>query len=174
MKAKIIIFCLCCLSFFTGCIETGMSDSEIRSMSDSMLDAKYFLSENKEEKARIQDEQIRRRIVHANEVKQRVSTAVSLQDFEVIPKNDQYIIASDRRKWYVDRHPDLSSRTREAILKGIVHLQMTSEQVRASIGLPDDINRTVYSFGVHEQWVYGKYGDRYLYFEDGILTSWQD
>ena len=40
-----------------------------------------------------------------------------------------------------------------------------------SWGQPDDINRSVGSWGVHEQWVYG---DEYLYFENGKLTSWQD
>ena len=43
--------------------------------------------------------------------------------------------------------------------------------VRASWGKPDDINRSVGPWGVHEQWVYGY---KYLYFEDGSLTSWQD
>jgi len=38
-----------------------------------------------------------------------------------------------------------------------------------------DINRTVSSFSVREQWIYGGLQDRqYLYFEDGILTTWQD
>jgi len=48
---------------------------------------------------------------------------------------------------------------------------MGSNMVKASWGEPEDINRTVGSFGVHEQWIYG---DTYVYFEDGILTSWQD
>ena len=48
-----------------------------------------------------------------------------------------------------------------------VALQMALE----SWGQPDDINRSVGSWGVHEQWVYG---DEYLYFENGKLTSWQD
>jgi prefoldin subunit 5 len=41
------------------------------------------------------------------------------------------------------------------------------------LGEPDDINRTVGSFGVHEQWVYRK-RDMYIYIEDGYVTSWQD
>jgi len=48
---------------------------------------------------------------------------------------------------------------------------MTTEQVKMSWGSPYDINRTAGSWGIHEQWVYG---DKYLYFENGVLTSWQD
>ena len=43
-----------------------------------------------------------------------------------------------------------------------------------------DINKTVGSWGVHEQWVYGSSMEgggympsHYLYFEDGILTTYQ-
>ncbi len=47
----------------------------------------------------------------------------------------------------------------------------TTTVVRRNMGSPDDINRSVGRWGVHEQWVYG---NKYLYFENGILTSWQD
>lgn len=59
--------------------------------------------------------------------------------------------------------------------EGEIKLGMTDEMVRASWGDPDDINRSVGSWGVHEQWVYPRssYDDDYLYFENGILTSWQ-
>jgi hypothetical protein len=52
-----------------------------------------------------------------------------------------------------------------------IALGMTKEMVIDSWGEPKDINRTVGSWGIHEQWVYGS---AYLYFENGILTSWQD
>ena len=38
---------------------------------------------------------------------------------------------------------------------------------------PEDKNRSVGSWGIHEQWVYRSY-DLYVYFENGILTSWQN
>ncbi len=53
-----------------------------------------------------------------------------------------------------------------------IWLGMTSEMARDSRGRPEDINRTVTASGVHEQWIYGEH--RYLYFDNGILTSWQD
>ena len=50
---------------------------------------------------------------------------------------------------------------------------MTDEMATLSLGKPDDINRTTYSWGVNEQWIYSKKGI-YLYFTDGILTTIQD
>lgn len=50
---------------------------------------------------------------------------------------------------------------------------MTKEEVEMSLwGKPQKVNRTVSKYGVREQWVYPDY--KYLYFEDGILTSFQD
>jgi hypothetical protein len=41
-----------------------------------------------------------------------------------------------------------------------------------SLGNPIDINKTVGSWGVHEQWVYNN--NMYLYFENDKLTSYQN
>ena len=49
---------------------------------------------------------------------------------------------------------------------------MTSQMARDSWGEPDNINRTGNANGVREQWVY-KPGS-YLYFENGVLTAWQN
>lgn len=46
---------------------------------------------------------------------------------------------------------------------------MTADEVRNSTwGSPDDINKTVTSYGTTEQWVYG---NKYIYFRDGVVTS---
>lgn len=46
---------------------------------------------------------------------------------------------------------------------------MTAEEVRNSTwGSPDDINKTVTAYGTTEQWVYG---NKYIYFRDGVVTS---
>lgn len=57
------------------------------------------------------------------------------------------------------------------IIKREFWLGMTSEMAKESLGNPEDINRTVGSWGVHEQWIYGS---SYLYFENGVLTSFQN
>ncbi len=50
---------------------------------------------------------------------------------------------------------------------------MTASQVRASSwGSPSDINSTTTKYGTREQWVYSGY--RYVYFENGVVTSIQD
>ncbi len=81
----------------------------------------------------------------------------------------------------------------DTIINEKICLGMTKEDVIISWGEPKNgINKTVGSWGVNEQWIYGwtsipgyygrgvslraipgHYGP-YLYFEDGILTSWQD
>jgi hypothetical protein len=53
-----------------------------------------------------------------------------------------------------------------------VHIGMTQREVtESSWGFPEHVNKTIYSFGTHEQWVYP--GSQYLYFENGVLTSIQ-
>lgn len=47
---------------------------------------------------------------------------------------------------------------------------MTSEEVKNSTwGEPEDINKDTYSWGIKEQWCYPD--NKYIYFEDGIVTS---
>lgn len=72
-----------------------------------------------------------------------------------------------------EKHPDWDEEICRLILQGKIRLGMTKEQVIASWGKPERVNRSVGTWGIHEQWVYGTFGP-YLYFENGILTSWQD
>lgn len=57
------------------------------------------------------------------------------------------------------------------IYEGKIWLGMTKEMVIESWGEPDEINRSVGSWGIHEQLVYG---NQYLYIRDNKLSSWQD
>lgn len=61
--------------------------------------------------------------------------------------------------------------TATLINEGRVRIGMTDEQCREAWGSPRDINRSVGSYGVHEQWCYN---GSYLYFENGVLTSYQN
>lgn len=58
------------------------------------------------------------------------------------------------------------------ILDNKVQIGFTKQMCIEAWGEPYDINRTITSWGVHEQWVYGL--DCYLYFEGNILTAIQD
>ncbi|WP_249621014.1 hypothetical protein [Desulfuromonas sp. CSMB_57] len=64
-----------------------------------------------------------------------------------------------------------SKRALNAINNKNIYIGMTKKQVLTSWGRPKDVNRMVGSWGVHEQWVYP---GSYLYFENGILSSFQD
>lgn len=71
--------------------------------------------------------------------------------------------------------PDISQRLRNLIVYGDIEIGMTKEMVLFSWGYPVDVNRTVTASNVHEQWVYGDLWDQvYLYFDNGILTTYQD
>ena len=50
---------------------------------------------------------------------------------------------------------------------------MTAEEVYASTwGRPQKVNRTTTASVIREQWVYSGY--RYIYFENGVVTSIQE
>lgn len=50
---------------------------------------------------------------------------------------------------------------------------MTSDEIlKSTWGEPKKINKTTYSWGIAEQWVYSNY--RYIYFENGIVTAIQE
>lgn len=66
-----------------------------------------------------------------------------------------------------------SKTIQDRIDKNQYWIGMTKTMATLSLGNPSDINRTVTKFVIHEQWVYSDYG-LYLYFDDGILTSFQD
>jgi hypothetical protein len=86
------------------------------------------------------------------------------------------VTMSQHRQEYLDAHPDLDKYTRTQIEHGRISRGRTREQVMASWGPPVDINKSVGSWGVHEQWVYGlaPYTEpRYVYFKNGKCTGWQ-
>lgn len=57
------------------------------------------------------------------------------------------------------------------ICQGYVKIGWDKEKCRLSWGEPRDINKSIGSWGVHEQWCYS---GSYLYFENGRLTSIQN
>ena len=84
-------------------------------------------------------------------------------------------------KTYVVQNPQLPEDIKNLISNKKIRIGMTTEQVLLSWGKPcpsredgDCINRTVGAWGVHEQWIYNYPNGPYLYFENGVLASWQD
>ena len=93
------------------------------------------------------------------------------------------IIKMNREIEEEDRKNDLMSKNktlekfpiqfRDAISKKRIKIGMTREMVIASIGYPEDENKTTNAYGDSTQMVYrdGKY--KYVYLDDGIVTSFQ-
>ena len=80
-----------------------------------------------------------------------------------------------RRLQYVIDHPELPSGVKNAIADGKIYIGMKEEHLLASWGKPRDINKSVGSWGVHKQYVYGYdvSSFQYVYVEDGEIVSWQ-
>jgi hypothetical protein len=77
----------------------------------------------------------------------------------------------EMRGKFVQTHPELAQKFKDAVIAGTIVLGMPADATKAAWGEPSQINRTVNNFGVHEQWIYR---NTYVYFEDGILSSWQE
>ncbi len=56
--------------------------------------------------------------------------------------------------------------------QGKVKVGWNKELCKEAWGEPREVNKTTTAYGVHEQWVY--YGNRYLYFDNGVLTTIQE
>ena len=83
------------------------------------------------------------------------------------------------REQYVATHHPMTQEVRAAILAGTLVMGMTEEEVVASIGQPNDINRSTYAHGTTAQFCYDEIGFnfnfnryRYVYFENYKVTSW--
>lgn len=59
----------------------------------------------------------------------------------------------------------------DKLKKGYYWIGMTDKMAIIALGLPDNVNRSVGSWGIQEQWVYK---GAYYYFENGKLKSYQD
>lgn len=57
---------------------------------------------------------------------------------------------------------------------GPVEVGMTAERCRYLWGRPTVVNRTTTAVGTAEQWCYGEFCKPALYFQNGILVSWQE
>ncbi len=68
-----------------------------------------------------------------------------------------------------DRDYSERLRYRNAVVGGGLLMGMTADEVKRSIGKPLKINRSVGSYGTHEQWVCGNIN---VYVDNGEVTGW--
>lgn len=81
-------------------------------------------------------------------------------------------IVEANRKYKEERSARLKQEyeNEQGIANSIPQVGMTKAQVRKSLwGSPDDINKTTYSWGTTEQWVYDDKG--YVYFKNDIVDA---
>jgi hypothetical protein len=127
---------------------------------------------------------------YVNSLKSKYADVItSIDKLKYIPKQikDQIqevkYIAQDKNNYYTKvlnekeqekRRVEVSKEADNRTLNPLpVTLGMTKEEVLTNgWGRPIEINRTQSTTGTSEQWVYS--GFKYLYFEDGILTTIQD
>lgn len=84
----------------------------------------------------------------------------------------EYHIIEEKKRIKEIRNKNWPENMKKLVRQGRIRIGMNAEMVKLSWGDPNSINRTVTAYGVHEQWIYwDKY---YLYFDDNILTSWQE
>ena len=79
-------------------------------------------------------------------------------------------VHEEDEKYYIKRYGEAT------YIKIVMHkywIGMTSDMALLSLGYPDKINRSVGSWGVHEQWIYNS-KELYLFFENEILNSYQE
>ena len=84
-------------------------------------------------------------------------------------------ISARQRETYFRQHPELSEDMKKSILNRQLRVGMDIDQVVLCWGNPWDVNKSAGRWGRYDQWVY--YDGvkwRYLYFENGVLDSWQE
>lgn len=90
---------------------------------------------------------------------------------EYIEKASNY--SEKRAKSLKEEYPYWDKEECMYIIQKKIWIGMSETQLIKSWGRPKDINRTVGSWGSHEQWIYGDLGP-YIYVLNGRVTSWQD
>lgn len=104
----------------------------------------------------------------SDDIKKKKMTIMSLEEWDVI-QNGQLAL----EKKIIGKQVENNKNEAEYAKKSNLQIGMTAEEVRGSKwGLPNKINKTTTEYGISEQWVYSDY--KYLYFENGVLTTIQD
>lgn len=96
-------------------------------------------------------------ITHENGTVMKYVSALGLENLDRIEAREREEKESERQeeREYLANEPSIG---------------MTKDEVkRSNWGSPKEINKTTYAWGVTEQWVYS--GNRYIYFEEGVVTA---
>lgn len=83
-------------------------------------------------------------------------------------KEKQLLAIENRKKGLIKKYGQTNG---TKIFNQKIWIGMTKDMLFESWGQPDNINRSVGAWGVHEQMIYGNTN---VYIENDVLTSWQD
>ena len=110
----------------------------------------------------------------SNTVEYNIQFKVNYIDVKVI--KDKYFekLATSREPYYTWNHYgdkfDLAFEQDKNGIPKPPQIGMTSEEaIKSTWGEPKEINKSTYSWGIKEQWCYSD--NRYIYLEDGVVTS---
>lgn len=78
---------------------------------------------------------------------------------------------NERLRQVEARRDEWGPKVTQLVIERDIQIGMSRDQVRLAWGEPHDINRDVGPWGTREQWIYGE--SYYLYFDNGVLRSWQ-
>ena len=128
-----------------------------------MMDTIYgFVSEVWAEKSSLLDQ-----FVLAKKEKELLQMKLANQKVDSTNK----VNARDRRNRLISEY---GLDTYFKISNGEYWIGMSMDLAIESLGYPKSKNKSVGRWGVHEQWVYGTNKEFYLYFENGILSAYQN
>lgn len=102
--------------------------------------------------------------------RQEAEAARRREEIDAARRRQEIIAATERRRQEINAK-QWPETIKQAVLAQRVQIGMTTEQVTASWGRPQQVNETITSTTRHEQWVYP--GWTYLYFTNGTLTMIQ-
>ena len=83
------------------------------------------------------------------------------------------VALTEKGKKVKTKHPDWTNEICNTVADKKIYAGMTADQVKAAWGKPYKINSTITGNTEHEQWVMHEYGNDYVYFDNGIMTSLQ-
>jgi len=119
-------------------------------------------------------------IRQANEwIAENEKTRISVEELE--ERHQKYLKKIDKLEQEIKAGMKKVQERDQIIVSTPIELGLTRGEVVALWGVPNKINNSVGAYGTHEQWVYRlntesieRKESRYLYFENGILTGYQD
>lgn len=111
----------------------------------------------------------RREAEHVAKIKQFKDDSIKIENEHKRFVAQAKLNEENRKKQLIEKY---GTEKAKLIIARKVYIGMTASEAKDSWGNPYDINRTITINKTREQWVYGN--RKYLYFENGVLTTIQE